>query len=140
MEEKKKSAVSWVLTWAGQKKSSYVWSVILAVINVVFKIVPYFIIADVVRMFLDGDKDLREYMVKALIIAGSFILAELCHSVSTACSHKATFTVLANIRKSCCDKLARVPLGCEGHSIGIIQEHHGGENRQHRDDSGTCCA
>lgn len=111
MEEKKKSAVSWVLTWAGQKKSSYVWSVILAVINVVFKIVPYFIIADVVRMFLDGDKDLREYMVKALIIAGSFILAELCHSVSTACSHKATFTVLANIRKSCCDKLARVPLG-----------------------------
>ena len=55
MEEKKKSAVSWVLTWAGQKKSSYVWSVILAVINVVFKIVPYFIIADVVRMFLDGD-------------------------------------------------------------------------------------
>ena len=89
MEEKKKSAVSWVLTWAGQKKSSYVWSVILAVINVVFKIVPYFIIADVVRMFLDGDKDLREYMVKALIIAGSFILAELCHSVSTACSHKA---------------------------------------------------
>lgn len=77
MEEKKKSAVSWVLTWAGQKKSSYVWSVILAVINVVFKIVPYFIIADVVRMFLDGDKDLREYMVKALIIAGSFILAEL---------------------------------------------------------------
>lgn len=50
-------------------------------------------------------------MLKALIIAGSFILAELCHSVSTACSHKATFTVLANIRKSCCDKLARVPLG-----------------------------
>ena len=26
-------------------------------------------------------------------------------------SHKATFAVLANIRKSCCDKLARVPLG-----------------------------
>ena len=111
MEEKKKSAVSWVLTWAGQKKSSYVWSVILAVINVVFKIVPYFIIADVVRMFLDGEKELKEYMLKALIIAGSFILAELCHSVSTACSHTATFTVLANIRKSCCDKLARVPLG-----------------------------
>lgn len=69
MEEKKKSAVSWVLTWAGQKKSSYVWSVILAVINVVFKIVPYFIIADVVRMFLDGEKELKEYMLKALIIA-----------------------------------------------------------------------
>lgn len=35
MEEKKKSAASWGLTWAGQKKSSYVWSVILAPIIVI---------------------------------------------------------------------------------------------------------
>lgn len=38
-------------------------------------------------------------------------MAELAHSMSTAFSHKATFTVLSNIRKSCCDKLSRVPLG-----------------------------
>ena len=109
--DKKKSPVSWVLTWAGQKKPAYVWSVILAVINVLFKILPYFVIADVVRMIIDGDKELWAYIARAAIIAGAFILAEVCHSVSTACSHKATFAVLANIRKSCCDKLARVPLG-----------------------------
>lgn len=39
------------------------------------------------------------------------MIAELFHSLSTTCSHKATFAVLSNIRKSCCDKLARVPLG-----------------------------
>lgn len=110
-EDKQKSPVSWVLAWAGQKKSAYVWSVVLAVLNVIFKILPYFIIADVVRLIIDGDKELQAYIVRAAFIAGAFILAEICHSVSTACSHKATFTVLANIRKSCCDKLARVPLG-----------------------------
>lgn len=39
------------------------------------------------------------------------MIAELFHSLSTSLSHKATFVVLANIRKACCDKLARVPLG-----------------------------
>ncbi len=111
MKEKKKSVVSWILTWAGQKRIAYVWSVLLAIGNVVFKILPYFIIADVVKLFLNGEKEFEIYLAKAVLIALSFIIAELLHSLSTALSHKATFAVLANIRKSCCDKLARVPLG-----------------------------
>ncbi len=111
MKEKKKSAVSWILTWAGQKRIAYVWSVLLAIGNVIFKILPYFIIADVVKLFLNGEKEFEIYLAKAVLIALSFIIAELLHSLSTALSHKATFAVLANIRKSCCDKLARVPLG-----------------------------
>ena len=81
MKEKKRSAGSWILEWAGQKRSAYVWSVVLAVLNVVFKIIPYFIIADVVGLFLDGNKDFTEYMVKAVWIALSFIIAELFHSL-----------------------------------------------------------
>ena len=96
---------------AGQKRIAYVWSVLLAIGNVIFKIFPYFIIADVVKLFLSGEKEFEPYLVKAVLIVLSFIIAELFHSLSTALSHKATFTVLANIRKSCCDKLARVPLG-----------------------------
>lgn len=111
MKKKKKSTVGWILTWADQKKSDYMWSVILAIANVVFRIIPYFMIADVVKMFLDEEKDLQKYLMKAVYIAGSFMIAELFHSLSTTCSHKATFAVLSNIRKSCCDKLARVPLG-----------------------------
>lgn len=57
MKEKKKSAVSWILTWAGQKRIAYVWSVLLAIGNVIFKILPYFIIADVVKLFLNGEKE-----------------------------------------------------------------------------------
>ena len=111
MKEKKKSAASWILDWAGQKRSAYVWSVVLAVGNVIFKIIPYFIIANVITMFLDGSNEFKEYLIKAIGIALSFIIAELFHSLSTSLSHKATFTVLANIRKACCEKLARVPLG-----------------------------
>lgn len=108
---KKKSTTAWILEWAGQKKSYYVFSVILAIGNVVCKIIPYFIIIDVVKMFLNGSKNFNDYMYDAILIAVSFIIAELFHSLSTSLSHKATFTVLANIRKTCCDKLARVPLG-----------------------------
>ena len=61
MKEKKKSAVSWILEWAGQKRSAYVWSVVLAVGNVIFKIIPYFIIANVITMFLDGSNEFKEY-------------------------------------------------------------------------------
>ena len=99
MKEKKKSAVSWILTWAGQKRIAYVWSVLLAIGNVIFKILPYFIIADVVKLFLNGEKEFEIYLAKAVLIALSFIIAELLHSLSTALSHRATFAVLANIRK-----------------------------------------
>ena len=111
MENKKKSPVSWILEWAEQKKSAYVWSVLMAIVSVVFKIIPYFIIADVVKLFLNGEKNLKAYLFRAVWIAAAFLVAELMHSLSTSFSHRATFAVLANIRKSCCDKLAKVPLG-----------------------------
>lgn len=111
MENKKKSPVSWILEWAGQKKSAYVWSVLMAIVSVVFKIIPYFIIADVVKLFLNGEKNLKAYLFRAVWIAAAFLVAELMHSLSTSFSHRATFAVLVNIRKSCCDKLAKVPLG-----------------------------
>lgn len=48
-------------------------------------------------------------MVVQLQFYGCF--SYLFHGISTCCSHKATFQVLANIRKRLCDKLAKVPLG-----------------------------
>ena len=111
MEEKKKSWVGWLLEWSAPQKPLYLWSVLLAVGNVILKIIPYFLIADVVRMVLDGEKELSQYLMKAGLIALSFIVAELMHSASTTLSHKATFALLANIRKMCCNKLGKVSLG-----------------------------
>ncbi len=111
MEEKKKSWVSWLFAWSAPQKPLYLWSVLLAVGNVILKIVPYFLITDVVQMLLNGETTFHLYLTKAALIALSFITAQLLHSASTALSHKATFAVLSHIRKMCCDKLARVSLG-----------------------------
>ncbi len=111
MKEEKDSTVNWLLKWMKPNASMYVASVLLAIVNVIMKIVPYFLIADIVKMYLAQEKVFNVYLVKAILIALSFIVAELCHSVSTALSHKATFSLLADIRKKCCDKLAKVALG-----------------------------
>ncbi len=111
MEEKKKTWVRWLLDWSAPQKPLYLWSVLLAAGNVILKIIPYFLIADAVRMFLSGETNFSPYLIKAALTALSFIAAELFHSVSTTLSHKATFAVLSSIRRMCCDKLAKVSLG-----------------------------
>ena len=79
MKEKKKSAVSWILTWAGQKRIAYVWSVLLAIGNVIFKILPYFIIADVVKLFLNGEKEFGNISCKS---GSDCIIVYHCRSAS----------------------------------------------------------
>ncbi len=44
-------------------------------------------------------------------MAAAFAGQAVFHAVSAACSHRATFHVLAAIRKRGADKLARMPLG-----------------------------
>lgn len=109
--QKEKSSLSWIMQWAGTHKVLYIVSVILAVFNVIFKMIPYFIIGDIVSKLVNGENNLNTYLIEVALIAASFVVAEIFHSISTALSHKATFTVLATIRKDTCDKLSRVPLG-----------------------------
>lgn len=111
MKEKKKSAIAWVLKWAGYKKSKYVLSLILAMINVVFRMLPFFVIGDIVNMLLKENKNINDYIPKIIMIIAFYLVAEITHSWSTLESHKATFEVLKSIRKECCDKLERVCLG-----------------------------
>ena len=47
-QTKKRSAVSWVIEFAGQKKPNYILSVILAMCKVVFGLMPYLYMADIV--------------------------------------------------------------------------------------------
>ena len=111
MKEKKRSVMSYVMEWAGQKKSLYVCSVILAVISVITKILPYFWIGDIVNRLIDGQKELNPYLQDIGWILILFVISELCHTFSTSLSHQATFTVIRNIRKELLEKLVRIPLG-----------------------------
>ena len=109
--KKGKSTFGWVLTFAGQKKSGYIASVIFAVIGAVFQILPFFVMAQVIQKLLSGNKDLAGYLTDCAVMAAFWLLRVLFHSLSTAQSHKATFAVLGNIRKQGLAKLAKMPLG-----------------------------
>ncbi len=109
--QKEKGTFGWVFTFAGQKRSGYIASVILAVVGAVFQILPFFVMSGVIGRLLAGDRNLSGYLADCAVMAGFWLLRVLFHSLSTAQSHKATFAVLGNIRKQGLAKLARMPLG-----------------------------
>ena len=110
-DKKQKSLLSWIFQFAGKKKPAYFASIFLALVSVACGLVPYVLIANIVRELLNGARDWQMYARECGIIALFWLGNVLFHMFSTATSHVATFTVLGNIRKTLCDKLAKVPLG-----------------------------
>ena len=109
--QKEKSTFGWIFAFAGQKKSGYIASVCLAVAGAAFQIAPFFVMARVMDRLLAGDRNLNAYLADCALMAACWLMRVLMHSLSTAQSHRATFAVLANIRKQGLAKLARLPLG-----------------------------
>lgn len=109
--EMKKSLLSWIFTFSENRKWMYCLSVLFAILSVVCAIAPYFLIADIVNSLLEGIRDWSHYMKRCSIIALFWLGNALFHMISTSISHLATFNLLADIRKTLCDKLARMPLG-----------------------------
>ncbi len=109
--EKQPSAISWVLSQAGEHKKQYVASVLLAILGVVCSVAPFFVIAKIVQGIMEGQKEFSFYMIQCLMMAVFWMLRVLFHALSTATSHRATFAVLGEIRKRATEKLTRVPLG-----------------------------
>ena len=107
----KKSLLTWIFTFAGEKKPAYFASIFFALLKVTCGIAPYILIASIVQELLSGVRDWNLYLRQCAIIALFWALNAFFHMISTTLSHVATFNVLANIRKNLCDKLTRVPLG-----------------------------
>ena len=110
-KEPKEGTYQFLFRQAEEKKSRYVQSVALAVLSVVFELIPYYFVIEIVRNLLDGEKDLWVYGQYCLLMAVCYGLKILFHCLSTTLSHGATFAVLANLRKKCSDKLGKMPLG-----------------------------
>ncbi len=108
---KKRGVLSWVLEFAGRKRSYYGGSVALAIFGVAASFVPYLIIADIVQHLIEGGAEPKYYLQKVLLMALFWIIRILMHNFSTTLSHVATFNVLGGIREQLCDKLAKIPLG-----------------------------
>ena len=115
-QTKKRSAISLVIEFAGQKKPNYIFSVLLAMCKVVFGLMPYLYMADIVGKLLEMhagtlEKDMSLLSASIIKMAIFWLLCRICHAISTTLSHAATFEVLANIRRQLTEKLSKLPLG-----------------------------
>lgn len=109
--KKKRGLLSWVLEFAGRKKSYFGGSIVLAVLGVAASFIPYLIMADIVEKLLEGSRECDYYLKQTLLMGLFWVIRITLHSFSTGLSHVATFTVLGSIRKQLCEKLSRIPLG-----------------------------
>ena len=110
-KKKPKSTLSWMMEFAGQKRSYYILSMILASMGSICHILPYCVMAHVIQMLLGGETNFTAYINDCILMAILWALRVLFHSLSTTFSHVATFHVLGNIRSSGLLKLERMPLG-----------------------------
>ena len=69
MEEKKKSTIAWILTFAGSHKNLYTISVATAVMGVIFGVIPYFIMGDMIHRLVDGDRNWQGYLMEGILMA-----------------------------------------------------------------------
>lgn len=99
------------MSFAGRKKPLYVSSVLLAALGVLCSIAPFVIMGSMVQALISGNRDWSHYLMQGGIMAAFWLVRIILHSISTSCSHVATFHVLAEIRKEMYDKLSRLPLG-----------------------------
>ena len=113
MEAKRKSPspIAWVLGQTGDHGGQYVLSVLLAIIGVGFSVAPYFVVIQIAKALMAGNREPGFYLTRCAVMAVLWVGRVLCHAFSTATSHKATFAVLGEIRKRCTEKLTHMPLG-----------------------------
>lgn len=108
---KKKSTMAWISEFIAPYRFYYIASVLLAFASVIFGFLPYFYIGQIIRNLLNGLKDEQVYLQACLWMAVFWLVYAICHALSTALSHKATFVVLADIRFRLTEKLSKIPLG-----------------------------
>lgn len=111
-KNKQRSPFSYLLEWAKPYKKYYVLSILLAAFEVVFGILPFFCVDKIVPMLIDGVAfEFDTYGVWLLVASLGWVAHFILHSLSTTASHKATFSVIADVRGKMCDKLARMSMG-----------------------------
>lgn len=108
---KEKNTSMWLREWAYPHKKSYITSVIFAVIGVICGVVPYYAVTQIVIGLMQQRNERSYYLQWILVCAVLWILRYLFHAISTTLSHKATFQVIARVRKSLTKKLVALPMG-----------------------------
>ena len=97
--------------WGKGEHGRLIGAVISALIAVVLGMLPYFAAAQVIIKILAGEKILSLYLPWLGIGLVGYVARTLLYNMALSMSHKATFSILKNIRKKILEKLPKLPLG-----------------------------
>ena len=109
MKQKSPATILWEL--AKKEHSKLKTSVFIASIGVIAGIVPYIAASRILVELLKGNEDFKIYSLWLGIGLLSYILKSFLYSMALSVSHKATFSILKDIRLRMIDKLPKMPLG-----------------------------
>ncbi len=109
MKQKSPATILWEL--AKKEHSKLKTSVFIASISVIAGIVPYIAASRILVELLKGNEDFKIYSLWLGIGLSSYILKSFLYSMALSVSHKATFSVLKDVRLRMLEKLPKMPLG-----------------------------
>ena len=99
------------MLFAGPHKGLYIKSIALAVAGVACGFLPYVAVANIATALIAGVTDIMFYLAWCALAAAGQVAKALLSGWSTTTSHKATFAVLSEVRRTLAAKLDRMPLG-----------------------------
>lgn len=118
-----------ILMFMKEKKKEFIFTVILASLGAILAVVPYLLIYQLIRTFLDNGMGVdMERMVQLLLLAGGVVLIRYGVVISSfVFSHIAAFDLLYSIRTQLIKHIGRLPMGfwtdnSSGQVRKIIQE------------------
>ena len=107
MTDSKTSFKDFVKPRAGR----YVASVLLAIFEVVFGLIPYVTIYNLLLRLTQPQCTISDVVIYVAIVLISLLLQIVCHTCSTTISHKTAFSILEQIEVAVTEKIMRMPLG-----------------------------
>lgn len=107
----KQSPLLRVWSWGKEEHRRLIGAILSAFAGVVFGMLPYFAVAEIIIRMLAGEKELSVYLPWLGAGLAGYAVRTLLYNLALASSHKATFSILKTIRQKILEKLPKLPLG-----------------------------
>lgn len=86
-------------------------AMISAAVGVLGGMIPYYAAAQMIIALLESNREWSAYLMWCGVAAAGYILRSCLYAAALSMSHKATFSILKEVRERVLDKLPKMPLG-----------------------------
>ncbi len=109
MENKNPMLRLWEL--GENQHSGLIKAIFLSIVGVIFGMIPYFAASKIIIGLLNSNLTKSEIIFWCTLSIIGYFLKAILYNLSLSFSHKATFTILKNVREKVLFKLPNLPLG-----------------------------